>query len=405
MINSKSLWRAIRSNIGKFSRKFWRFLGSDAKEYFEEFNISVTLSEEEAKIGKNILERIVNTPVKIFTSYMISEGIIVSVLGDKKKRSRIIRVGFILGEIPREKKKEQLIEKNKIKDELNTILNILLFDVIFNTVFPKNAYVFPTQRNSLMLDSIKRAIDRSSRKIIFEDKKTNIALMQFSEEYAYSRPLMDFLEMRDGVEIASKFKGRGELFKLAEDIERNLLKGKVVIEKGREIGTAIRFQLNDFKKLNLITSSSMVQQLSAIVLYLKYLAQPGDLVIIDEPESNLHPEAQLKFVEIIAKMINNGIWVIISTHTPYIVDHLNNLLTAYRLIQKANQQAIKEIPIPPECALDPNFVSAYLFKEDGTVKSIMEEQLINWETFGNVTEQLQGIYSRLIEIEEKINKE
>ncbi len=37
--------------------------------------------------------------------------------------------------------------------------------------------------------------------------------------------------------------------------------------------------------------SSMVKELSPLVLYLRYLAKPGELLVIDEPEMNLHPEA------------------------------------------------------------------------------------------------------------------
>lgn len=34
----------------------------------------------------------------------------------------------------------------------------------------------------------------------------------------------------------------------------------------------------------------MVKELSPLVLYLRYLARAGELLIIDEPEMNLHPE-------------------------------------------------------------------------------------------------------------------
>jgi len=36
-------------------------------------------------------------------------------------------------------------------------------------------------------------------------------------------------------------------------------------------------------------ASSMVKKLTPLVLYLRYLAQPREILIIDEPEMNLYP--------------------------------------------------------------------------------------------------------------------
>jgi energy-coupling factor transporter ATP-binding protein EcfA2 len=46
------------------------------------------------------------------------------------------------------------------------------------------------------------------------------------------------------------------------------------------------------------------------------------LLIIDEPESNLHPEWQLKYAEILAKLSKYGVPLLITTHSPYIVQAL-----------------------------------------------------------------------------------
>ncbi len=58
---------------------------------------------------------------------------------------------------------------------------------------------------------------------------------------------------------------------------------------------------------------------------LKYLAQ---LLIIDEPEMNLHPAAQAEITEFLCMLVNAGLYVLITTHSPYIVDHLSNLIHA-----------------------------------------------------------------------------
>lgn len=49
-------------------------------------------------------------------------------------------------------------------------------------------------------------------------------------------------------------------------------------------------------------------------------ASPGDIVIIENPESDLHPKAQSKLGELIVRCANEGVQVIIETHS----DHLLN---------------------------------------------------------------------------------
>ena len=51
---------------------------------------------------------------------------------------------------------------------------------------------------------------------------------------------------------------------------------------------------------------------------------PKNLIIIDEPENHLHPEWQLKYAEMITELIKNDISVILSTHSPYMVQAIKH---------------------------------------------------------------------------------
>jgi len=46
------------------------------------------------------------------------------------------------------------------------------------------------------------------------------------------------------------------------------------------------------------------------------------LLILDEPEVHLHPEWQLKYAKLIVKLIKNKIFVVVNTHSPYMVQAL-----------------------------------------------------------------------------------
>ena len=53
--------------------------------------------------------------------------------------------------------------------------------------------------------------------------------------------------------------------------------------------------------------------------FVKNTLSPGDTFIIDEPASMLHPSAQKEILSDICKMTKNGIRVIYSTHSPYLI--------------------------------------------------------------------------------------
>ena len=79
-------------------------------------------------------------------------------------------------------------------------------------------------------------------------------------------------------------------------------------------------------KLTIGESASSVRSLLDINFYLRYIARPGQMLMIDEPELNLHPESQRNFARLIARLVNLGVKVFITTHSDYIIKELNTLL-------------------------------------------------------------------------------
>lgn len=79
-------------------------------------------------------------------------------------------------------------------------------------------------------------------------------------------------------------------------------------------------------KLTMDESSSAVRSLLDIGFYLRHVAKPGDLLMVDEPELNLHPENQRRIARLFAQLVNLGIRVFATTHSDYIVKELNTLI-------------------------------------------------------------------------------
>lgn len=79
-------------------------------------------------------------------------------------------------------------------------------------------------------------------------------------------------------------------------------------------------------KLTMGESSSAVRSLLDIGFYLRHEVKRGDLLMIDEPELNLHPENQRRIARLFARLVNIGVKVFITTHSDYIVKELNTLI-------------------------------------------------------------------------------
>ncbi len=79
-------------------------------------------------------------------------------------------------------------------------------------------------------------------------------------------------------------------------------------------------------KLALTEASSAARSLLVLWYWLNGLAAQGDLLMIDEPELNLHPVNQRKMARFLAKLVNLGVKVFVTTHSDYIVKEFNTLI-------------------------------------------------------------------------------
>ncbi len=137
-------------------------------------------------------------------------------------------------------------------------------------------------------------------------------------------------------------------------------------------------------------------------MYLRYWAGPGDLLIIDEPEMNAHPDAQLRITELVAYLVNKGIRVVLTTHSPYVVDHLGVLVEASRLQGQARTGIVERLRLKTdEVLLNPQQLAVYRFDADGTVASIFDRDSCSLDpsTFSDVGDAEANLFSDVLEAE------
>jgi AAA ATPase domain len=115
-------------------------------------------------------------------------------------------------------------------------------------------------------------------------------------------------------------------------------------------------------RLSMDGSSSAVRSLLDIGFYLRHEARKGDLLIVDEPELNLHPKNQRRMARLFARLINIGIKVFITTHSDYIVKELNTLIMLNHDRPHLKQIAEEEGYLPAEL-LSADRIKVYIAEE------------------------------------------
>lgn len=235
------------------------------------------------------------------------------------------------------------------------------------------------------------------------ERKALVLLAEFVEErfrHFLSVPLRTFLNLVLLLRLAEGAGKVGDLgSELSRLIEEKILEGSVGFAP--EVGGGdLHFYPDEGPALPVRAASSLVRALAVLDLYLKFMAEPGDLIVIDEPEMNAHPQAQLMIAELLAILVNKGIRVLVTTHSPYIVDHLNNLIAAATLPAAKQDEILPRFSLgTAEAFLPSENVAAYLFSEDGQVTDVFkEEHRIEWDTFAEVSDRVGNLYGDILEV-------
>ena len=111
-------------------------------------------------------------------------------------------------------------------------------------------------------------------------------------------------------------------------------------------------------------ASSSARGLSDLYFFLRHVAERGQLLIIDEPESHLDTRNQVLFARLLARFVAAGLQVLITTHSDYLVKELNNLIMLNRDLPEKGVLS-RKLGYRTGESLDPKFVRAYVCEENG----------------------------------------
>ena len=223
-----------------------------------------------------------------------------------------------------------LVEKEKIKiprDVFMRFIGMSLREVIFGHHFP-NVFISSAERTGAAI--FRKELNFTRNRLLEEisqvDKDINLVELLLLKGYQnYPLPVkrnVDF--MRELEAIAQKKSFIAQQYPNVLDSFADIIGGDYIVTRNDEL----YYVPEEHKrlKLSMNESSSAVRSLLDIGFYLRHVAQPGDLLMVDEPELNLHPENQRRVARLFARLVNLGIKVFITTHSDYIIKELNTLI-------------------------------------------------------------------------------
>lgn len=124
--------------------------------------------------------------------------------------------------------------------------------------------------------------------------------------------------------------------------------------------------------------------------------------IIEEPEQNLFPTTQCDLTKYIIAACNENKHIssaVITTHSPYLLAMINNLILAGKLKEKGVDDVELTTVIPVNSIILPHEIGVYVV-EAGTCKSIIDKQtgLINQNYLDTASENNAAIFDKLYKL-------
>lgn len=177
---------------------------------------------------------------------------------------------------------------------------------------------------------------------------------------------------------------------------KKILRGTYRCNNGEE-----QIVLDDGKYVKINFFSSGQQECVWILNLLFYylIRQNRILFIIEEPESHLFPESQKYITELIALVKNCGHSIVLTTHSPYVLGTLNNLLYAKTILDQYSQKA--NAIIPESLWLDYHSFDSW-FVKDGKIEKCMDSEIhmIQNERIDEISKAINDDFEKLLELQD-----
>jgi AAA15 family ATPase/GTPase len=193
-----------------------------------------------------------------------------------------------------------LVDKNHVKIPqrvINKVISDALEEIIFGGLFPR-PFIASAERTgaAIFRKELNFARNRLLEEMSSRDKDINPLELLSKVHSDYALPVksnVDFTRQLEDLVKQDSFISKDHPDILNDFID--IIGGNYLVTKNDELyyvpkGKAIKLTMDE--------SSSAVRSLLDIGFYLRHVARPGDLLMIDEPELNLHPDNQRRLARL-----------------------------------------------------------------------------------------------------------
>ena len=188
-----------------------------------------------------------------------------------------------------------------------------------------------------------------------------------------------------------------EVMRQAIALIKKILKGEYRNIDGEE---RLQVAQNRYVKINFASSGQQEAVWILNVLFYYLLQGKETFFIVEEPESHLYPDAQKLITEFIALVKSAGNQVMLTTHSPYILGTMNNLLYANKISSQVDKAELNQIIYEREW-IEFDKLSAY-YVNDGQCTPCMdiEFQAIENGIIDGASDDINRDFDRMIALRE-----
>ena len=297
----------------------------------------------------------------------------------KEEESTILTISFL----------DTKTEQRPPKDIIENFLSQNIVQIFFKDYFKKP---FPVTSERTGIQLFWRELDIKKNVLIDQivkngDKNFDPFEYLFNSVSRYPVSIHDNIDyVRDYENIRKKnsfiFNDRDKYKQIIKSLE-DVLGGSFKYINKSFIYCPKKERNRDKVTLPLYLTSSAVKSLFSLDLYLRHIAQKDDLLIIDEPELNLHPDNQRKMAKLIAVLVNAGINVFVTTHSDYFIKEVNNLIMLSNDFRE-KKDIMKKFKYKKNEVLTPSDVNLYLIENHTTNKIKIDKDGMNLEVFDKI---------------------
>ena len=195
------------------------------------------------------------------------------------------------------------------------------------------SYCLPAVRGAVM-QSYRSVVDQSIRRA-----------SEFGTRNGNTSPMFSGILgncARQLIGIDKKEKGGKEIIAINKILESNILHGRINVifpDIGLpEFRYAMKGKKGDMAINNV---SASVAELAPLSVFMRYCLNPRNLLIWEEPEMNLYPQAQRDIADIMVRLANAGVLVLATTNSDIVLEQIGNAIHAADIKSKKPNAKIK----------------------------------------------------------------